>query len=143
MVWTKKLNSLQQPRRPRSKGYMPICNLLHLLVWPCIGNRQQYRIRGLLLHCPITHEHKARHESFDHIDLKNWIFAPKLYLKLFLNVDSQDGIILWCTGNTMALSDYALLRHFKIWIFTPKLFLSTTSNQEFSKLSFRFFNKSN
>ena len=35
---------------PMGRGYMPIFNLLRLLVWPCISFKQQDRIRGPLIH---------------------------------------------------------------------------------------------
>ena len=35
---------------PMGKGYMPILNLLGSLVWPCISDKQEDRIRGLLIY---------------------------------------------------------------------------------------------
>ena len=36
--------------QPLDTGYMPILNLLGSLVWPCISDTQEYRIRGLLIY---------------------------------------------------------------------------------------------
>ena len=52
-----------------SKGYMPICNLLRLLVWPCIGNRQQYRIRGLLIYMQIFNNFSFNFKSHFSVSL--------------------------------------------------------------------------
>ena len=68
-------------KQPLGKGYLPILNLLGSLVSPCISDKQEYRIRGLLIYMSIFNHFSFNFKSHFSVSLTRGL-ALKLIFSL-------------------------------------------------------------